>query len=101
MDCAALKPDICAYPIDDPPDGGKADFSKMNLFIELKSDKSCDPFVSDGEMADKDFPFEKRADASRLNRGQLASYAAALAGTQFRVHSYYVRREREVHSLGS
>ena len=76
--------------MDDPPNLVKTDFSKMDLFIKLKSDKSCDPFAGDDETADEDFPFEKHGDASRRNRGRLASYAAALAGTQFRVHTFCV-----------
>ena len=79
----ALKPDICTYPIDDPPDGGKIDFSKMDLFIELKSEKSYDPFVGDGEEADEHFPSEKHADASRLNRGQLALMLLLSQGLSF------------------
>ena len=90
MDRTALKPDICVYPKDDPQDGCKTDFSKMAFFIEFKSDKSYDPFVDKGEMVDDDFPFEKSSIESQHNRGQLASYAAALAGTQFRVHTFCV-----------
>jgi hypothetical protein len=90
MDCTGLKPDICVYPKDDLPDGGKTDFSKIDFFTEFKI--PTDPFVADGRraMAEENSPFEKNSEESQLIRGQLASYAAAVAGTQSRVHTFCV-----------
>jgi hypothetical protein len=36
----------------------------------------------------KNFHFENDSEVSQLNRGQLCSYAAAHAGSQFRVHTF-------------
>ena len=66
---------------------------KMDLFIEFKIADTSDPF-SDPEDPLKpkegDFCFENDLDNARLVRGQLASYAAAHAGCQFRVHIFCV-----------
>ena len=88
-ECDKLAPDVGIYPIDDQPQGNtKTDFSKMDLFIEFKIAATSDPF-SDPEDPLKpqegDFHFEKDSDNARLVRGQLASYAAAHEGCQFRV----------------
>jgi hypothetical protein len=93
-ECDKLAPDFGVYPIDDQPQGDtKTDFSKMDLFIEFKIADTSDPF-SDPEDPLKpqegDFHFEKDSDNARLVRGQLASYAAAHEGCQFRVHTFCV-----------
>jgi hypothetical protein len=93
-ECDKLAPDVGIYPIDDQPQGNtKTDFSKMDLFIEFKIADTSDPF-SDPEDPLKpqegDFHFEKDSDNARLVRGQLASYAAAHEGCQFRVHTFCV-----------
>ena len=76
--------------MDDPPNLVKTDFSKMDLFVEIKNNKSKDPFVSNGEGGYYDFPFEKDTSGAEFYRGQLASCAAALARSQFRVHTFCV-----------
>ena len=89
-----LVPDISIYPNDDQPNGdNKTDFEKMDLFVELKkpaeSDPFCDPDARDRQPRDFLF-FEKVSKDAQLVRGQLASYAAALAGSRFRVHTFCV-----------
>jgi hypothetical protein len=88
-----LAPDIGVYPIDDRPQGGaKTDFSRMDLFIEFKFADTSDPFCDPEDPLQKagDFRFESDSEHARLVRGQLASYAAAHAGCQFRVHIFCV-----------
>jgi hypothetical protein len=87
-----LAPDISLYAADNVPDADtKTDFSKMELFIEFKFAETSDPFRDPKDprrpQADN-FRFENASDVSRLNRGQLCSYVAAHAGSQFRVHTF-------------
>jgi len=89
-ECDGLKPDICVY-----PNGTKAgtDFSKMEMWLEFKYDMPADGFRDPGDPLHpnaNDHLFEHDSDLSRLTRGQLASYAAAHMGTQFRVHAFSV-----------
>jgi hypothetical protein len=92
--CDKLAPDIGLYPKDDKPQGdAKTDFSKMGLFVEFKISDTSDPFRDpENPLLPKagDFRFEKDTDDAMLVRGQLASYAAAHAGSQFRVHTFCV-----------
>ncbi|KIM74915.1 hypothetical protein PILCRDRAFT_827745 [Piloderma croceum F 1598] len=87
-----LAPDIGIYPIDDQPQGGaKTDFSRMDLFIEFKFTDTSDPFCDPEDPLQPqvgDFRFESDSEYARLVCGQLASYAAAHAGCQFRVHIF-------------
>ena len=87
-----LAPDLSIYHKDDQPEGNaKTDFSKMDLFVKFKAAESSDPFCDPvGDVRRRKFCFEKDSDGARLVRGQLASYAAALAGSQFRVHTFSV-----------
>jgi hypothetical protein len=82
-----LAPDISVYADDNVPDAdAKTDFSKMELFVELKFAETSDPFRDPKDprqpQVDK-FCFENVSDVSRLNRGQLCSYAAAHVGLSF------------------
>jgi hypothetical protein len=87
-----LAPDISLYTADNVPDADtKTDFSKMELFIELKFAETSDPFRDPKDPLQpqaENFRFENDSDVSRLNRGQLCSYAAAHEGSQFRVHTF-------------
>ena len=87
-----LAPDLSIYHSDDQPErNAKTDFSKMDLFVEFKATESSDPFCDPvGDVERQQFCFEKDSDGARLVRGQLSSYAAALAGSQFRVHTFCV-----------
>jgi len=89
-----LAPDIGIYSINDQPQGdAKTDFSKMDLFVEFKIADTSDPFRDPEDPLHPkagDFRFENDSDDARLVRGQLASYAAAHAGCQFRVHIFCV-----------
>ncbi|KAF8224713.1 hypothetical protein L208DRAFT_1409789, partial [Tricholoma matsutake] len=89
-----LAPDISIYPINDQPQGdAKTDFSKMDLFVEFKIADTSDPFRDPEDPLHPkagDFRFENDSDDAQLVRGQLASYAAAHAGCQFRVHIFSV-----------
>jgi hypothetical protein len=65
----------------------------MDLFIEFKITDTSDPF-SDPEDPLKpqegDFYFDKDSDNAWLVHDQLAFYAAAHEGCQFRVHTFCV-----------
>jgi hypothetical protein len=77
-----LAPDISIHAVDNVSDADvKTNFSRMELFVELKFAELSDPFR---EPKDR---FENDPDFPRLNRGQLCSYTAAHAGSQFRVHT--------------
>jgi hypothetical protein len=86
-----LAPDISIYAADTVPDANaKTDFSKMELLVELKFAETSDPFRDPKDPLQpqaENFRFENDSDVSRLNRGQLCSYAVAHAGSQFRVHA--------------
>jgi hypothetical protein len=88
----SLAPDISVYASDNVPDAdGKTDFSMMELFVELKFAETSDPFRDPKDPLRpqaENFRFENDSDVSRLNRGQLCSYAAAHVGSQFRVHTF-------------
>ncbi|KJA18888.1 hypothetical protein HYPSUDRAFT_44722 [Hypholoma sublateritium FD-334 SS-4] len=59
----------------------------MSTFIEFKNKANMDPFQDPNtstEETPKDFQFEREDVKSREIRGQIGSYAAAIAGTQFR-----------------
>ena len=89
-----LAPDISVYAEDNVPDAdAKTDFSKMELFVELKRAETSDPFRDPKDPLQpkvKNFCFENDSDDARLVRGQLASYVAAHTGSQFRVHTFTV-----------
>jgi Fungal protein kinase len=89
-----LAPDIGVYLHDNlPRNGTKTDFSKMELFVEVKFADISDPFHDPEDPLHpqaNNFRFEKDSDDARLVRGQLASYAAAHMGSQFRVHAFSV-----------
>src|ERR1700691_1540339 len=89
-----LAPDISVYADDNVPDAdAKTDFSKMELFVELKFAETSDPFRDPKDPLQpqaENFHFENDSDVSQLNRGQLCSYAAAHAGSQFRVHTFTI-----------
>jgi hypothetical protein len=100
-----LVPDISVYVNDDVPDADtKTDFSKMELFIELKLAETSDPFHDPKDPLQpqaENSSFENDSDVSRLNPGQLCSYAVAHTGSQFRVHTFtqsiYGRSARFIH----
>ena len=87
-----LAPDISLYAADNISDADtKTDFSKMELFIEFKFAETPDPFRDPKDTLQppaENFCFENVSDVSRSNRGQLCSYAAAHAGSQFRIHTF-------------
>jgi len=87
-----LAPDISVYADSNVPDAdAKTDFSKMELFIELKLAETSDPFRDPKDPLQpqaENFRFENYSDVSRFNRGQLCSYAVAHARSQFRVHTF-------------
>ena len=65
----------------------------MELFVEVKFADTSDPFRDPEDPLRpqaNNFRFEKDSDDARLVRGQLASYAAAHMGSQFRVHAFTV-----------
>jgi hypothetical protein len=87
-----LAPDISAYADDNVPDAdAETDFSRMELFIELKLVETSDPFCDPEDPLKpqaKNLRFENDSDVSRFNRGQLCPFTAAHAGSQFRVHIF-------------
>ena len=85
----SLAPDISVYAPDNVPDANaKTDFSKMELFVEFKFAEISDPFRDPLQPRAENFRFENDSDVSHSNRGQLCSYTAAHAGSQFRVHTF-------------
>jgi len=85
----SLAPDISVYAPDNVPDAdAKTDFSKMELFVEFKFAEISDPFHDPLQARAESFRFENDSEVSQLNRGQLCSYTAAHAGSQFRVHTF-------------
>jgi len=77
-----LSPDISVYADDNLLDAdAKTDFSKMELFVELKFAETSDPFRDPKGPLSGKFRSENDSNVSRLNRGQLCSYAAAHAGS--------------------
>ena len=88
-----LAPDVSIYAADNAPERDTTDFSKLELFIELKRAETSDPFHDpEDPLRPKinDFRFERNTKEARLVRGQLSSYGAALLGSQFRVHAFTV-----------
>jgi hypothetical protein len=87
-----LAPDISVYADGDVPDADtNTDFSKIDLFIELKLVETSDPFRDPKDPLRpqaEEFRFENDSGVSRLNCGQICSYAAAHTGSQFRVHTF-------------
>jgi hypothetical protein len=87
-----LAPDISVYAADNVPDADtKTDFSKMELFVELKFAEISDPFRDRKDPLQsqvENLRFENGSNVSRLNRGQLCSYTAAHARSQFRIHTF-------------
>jgi hypothetical protein len=79
-----LAPDISVYATDNIPDANaKTNFSKMELFVELKFAETSDPFRDPKEPQAKSFRFKNDSDVSQLNCSQLCSYATAHAGLSF------------------
>jgi hypothetical protein len=62
----------------------------MELFAEFKFNFTADPFIDPEDPLVPDNDFERDSDAARLLRGQIASYVAALSGSQFRVHVFSI-----------
>jgi hypothetical protein len=65
----------------------------MDLFVEFKFADTSHPFCDPEDPLQAkvaEFCFESDTDHTRLVRGQLAFYAAAHAGCQFRVHIFCV-----------
>jgi hypothetical protein len=90
-----LGPDVPIYGPEASPDMDKPDFSQMDAFVEFKEKESADPFEDpkrvDGKLAGgKRPPFERNTIEAKLRRGQLGSYVAAIAGSQFRLRVFSV-----------
>jgi hypothetical protein len=64
----------------------------MEMWLEFKHKTNLDCFQDPKDRSGPigDFPFEKNTIMGRKFRGQLASYAAAHMGSQFRVHAFSV-----------
>lgn len=91
VNCDNLATDVSAYKVKDlPPKPDQTDFSRMELFAEFKFNFTADPFIDPEEPLVPDNDFERDSDAARLLRGQIASYVAALSGSQFRVHVFSI-----------
>jgi hypothetical protein len=91
VNCDNLATDVSAYKAKDLPlKPDQTDFSRMELFSELKFNVTADPFIDPEDPLMPDNDFERDSDAARLLRGQIASYVAALSGSQFRVHVFSI-----------
>jgi hypothetical protein len=97
-----VTPDISVYADDNVPDADtKTDFSKMELFVELKLVETSDPIRDPKnplQLQAENFHFENDSDISRLYRGQLCSFAAAHAGSPH-LHPIYMRTICKIHSI--
>jgi hypothetical protein len=91
--CQGLKPDVGVYRTSCTPNR-ITDFSKMEFWVEFKYNPDHDAFRDTTEWngtldgSDEFSHFEHTSQQSRLTRGQIASYAAAQLGTQFRTHVF-------------
>ena len=74
----------------------KSGFSRIELYVEFKSDVNDDPFRDDeNDNLFMDEPLTENAlvhdtDQSKRTLGQIGSYTAAVLGMQFRVHLFSV-----------
>jgi len=68
----------------------QTDFSRMELFAEFKFNVTADPFIDPENRPIPNNDFERDSEAAQSLRGQLASYAAALSGSQFRIHVFSI-----------
>lgn len=102
-----LLPDIMNYSCWIAAPRSKVDLSKGEFFIEVKTDKSFDPFIDNNDEVshhDRDYPFEATADLRVIARGQILAYCTAIAQSQFRTHVFGViilGETRKTISLGS
>ena len=82
-----LVPYISVYVNDNVPAlKTKMDFSMMELFIELRLVETSDPFHDPKDPLRpqvENFCFESDSDVSRINCGQLCSYAGLTQGLSF------------------
>jgi len=90
-----LGPDVPIYGPDVPSDMKGPDFSQMDSFVEFKFKASADPFIDrprvEGIPASrKGTSFEQNSVEAKKIRGQLGSYVAAIAGSQFRLRVFAV-----------
>ena len=91
-----LKTDVSVYNrIDGVAAPDRTDFSQMELWIEFKANSNGAPFRDPGDKADKERFIEEGSFApdteeGRETRGQLAHYAGAHHGVQFRHFSFSV-----------
>ena len=89
-----LAPDISVYSVNDQlEEDAQTNFSKMELFVEFEFADSSDPFLDPEDPQQSksdDFRFENDSEDATLARGKLASYAAAHAESQYRIHTFCV-----------
>lgn len=94
MNNSELAVDISAYRANHGLAITKTDFSKMEIPLEFKTKELEDPFVdvdkTNQTRKNRRYPFEKSTLRALQNRGQIAAYSSALAGAQFRIHSFSV-----------
>jgi hypothetical protein len=92
-ECQGLKPDVGVYHSERMP-SRTTDFSKMEFWVEFKLQADHDAFRDEAKsnqtltLLDDSPQFEHDSQQSRDTRGQIASYAAAHMGTQFRTHVF-------------
>ena len=85
-----LSPDVPIYGPDAPSDIKGPDFSQMDSFVEFKFKASADPFIDrpkadNVQVSGKGTSFEQNSVEAKRIQGQLGSYIAAIAGSQFRL----------------
>ncbi|KAF8166027.1 hypothetical protein B0H34DRAFT_648436, partial [Crassisporium funariophilum] len=80
-----LAPDVGGYHTTlNPPT--KTNFPAMEIFVEFKENNASNPFQDDTTSPS----FLCESEDSRTTRGQIASYVAAMSGSQFRLHIFAV-----------
>lgn len=87
-----LMPDVALYSKKVEMVEKRTCFPEMSTFVEFKVSTTADPFVDPPTLSSlpADFCFEREEPDMKKNRGQIASYSAAISGTQFRTHVFSV-----------
>ena len=91
--CDSLSPAI--YGPDAPSDIEGPNFSQMDSFVEFKFKASADPFIDRPRVEHvpalrKGTSFKQNSVEAKRIQGQLGSYVAAIAGSQFRLPVFVV-----------
>ncbi|GJJ15670.1 hypothetical protein Clacol_009948 [Clathrus columnatus] len=79
-----IAPDVCVF-----HRGSDVDITQAEIMMELKSDKTADPFADESKVS-----FVKESITGGETLGQTTVYAAAHQASQFRTHARLLRWDR-------